>query len=194
MSEPTVLSDASSPDVIIVGSGMGGATLAAGLRADWRPHRHSRTRRTAERYARNARRTGHLSTWILSPNRDLDRRSGSTVQPRQLLLCRWKQQVLRCGSDPIPRVRLPADYSRRREDPRLAVRLRRVGALVYKGRELVSRLRRTRRRPHRNHAIPHPILCRPSPTNRLSRQPANDCGERGCTRRRYRSVSTSVPG
>jgi len=28
---PTVLSDASSPDVIIVGSGMGGATLAAGL-------------------------------------------------------------------------------------------------------------------------------------------------------------------
>src|SRR6476660_2927546 len=31
MSEPTVLSDASSPDVIIVGSGMGGATLAAGL-------------------------------------------------------------------------------------------------------------------------------------------------------------------
>ena len=31
MSEPTVSTDASSPDVIIVGSGMGGATLAAGL-------------------------------------------------------------------------------------------------------------------------------------------------------------------
>jgi len=31
LSEPTVLSDAATPDVIIIGSGMGGATLAAGL-------------------------------------------------------------------------------------------------------------------------------------------------------------------
>jgi len=31
MSEPAVLSRTGSPDVIIVGSGMGGATLAAGL-------------------------------------------------------------------------------------------------------------------------------------------------------------------
>ena len=149
MSEPTVLSDASSPDVIIVGSGMGGATLAAGLAPTGARivilERGEQLKDTPE--TRDAR--AIFQTWILSPNRDLDRRSGSTVQPRQLLLCRRKQQVLRCGSDPIPCVRLPADYSRRREDPRLAVRLRRVGALVYKGRKLVSRLRRTRRRPHR---------------------------------------------
>src|ERR1700736_551595 len=31
LSEPSVLRHASSPDVIVVGSGMGGATLAAGL-------------------------------------------------------------------------------------------------------------------------------------------------------------------
>src|SRR5258705_3740207 len=31
MSEPTLLSRTASPDVIIVGSGMGGATIAAGL-------------------------------------------------------------------------------------------------------------------------------------------------------------------
>src|ERR1700736_4077444 len=90
-------------------------------RADGCSYRHSRTRRTAERYARDARRAGHLPTWILSSNRDVDRWGGATVQPRQLLLRGWKQQVLRCGPDPIPRVRLPADRTRRRDDARLAV-------------------------------------------------------------------------
>ena len=115
MSEATLLSRYPSSDVIIVGSGMGGATLAAGLAPTGARivilERGEQLQDTPE--ARDAR--AIFQRGFYRPTETWTRRSGPTVQPRQLLLCRRQHQVLRRGADPIPRAGFPADSRTRRE-------------------------------------------------------------------------------
>ncbi len=102
MSE-TVVNDASSPDVIIVGSGMGGATLAAGLAPTGARililERGEQLQDTPE--TRDARAIFQRGSY--RPNETWTDGSGSAVQSRQLLLCRRQLQVLWRRADPLPR-------------------------------------------------------------------------------------------
>ena len=106
------------PDILIIGTGMGGATLAAGLagsgativileRGEQLPDE------PATRDTRTIFMEGHYrprETWLDG--------EGPRLQPRQLLLCRRQFEVLRRGHAALPRARtLPRSSSRGRHPP-----------------------------------------------------------------------------
>ncbi len=108
-----------SPDILIVGSGIGGATLAAGLAPSGARDRHPRARRAARRHAADARHRGDLrATGISGPEETWLDAGGPALQSRQLLLCRRQLEVLRRGHAALPRART----SRRSSMPRAGSR------------------------------------------------------------------------
>ena len=110
-----VMSD--GPDIVIIGSGIGGGTMAAALAASGR---RIVILERGERLAdcrRGARRPRDLRARPLPPRGDLVHARGRGVQPGQLLLCRRQLEALRRGADPLPRRGLPADPAPRRHDP-----------------------------------------------------------------------------
>ncbi len=88
-------------DILIIGSGMGGATCSGGARAVWRTDPHPGARRAAARQRRRARRPRHLPARRLSAAGELDRRRGTRLQSRQLLLRRRQHQALWRRADPL---------------------------------------------------------------------------------------------
>ena len=104
-------------DVVVIGSGMGGATFAAGLAPSGARililERGERiTDRPETRDARAIFQQRRLPT-----RRNLVRRGGRSVQSRQLLLCRRQHQALWRRADPLSRAGLRADPICRRATP-----------------------------------------------------------------------------
>ena len=142
-----------NPDILIIGSGMGGGTLARALagsgarvlvieRGDFLP-------REPENWSPEAvfveNRYKAKERW-----RDAERWD---LQPRRPLLRRRQHQGLRRGPAPPARGRLRRARARGRHLPGLADGLRRVRAVLRAGRAVVSGPRRGRRGPDRAAAL-----------------------------------------
>ena len=108
---------AEAPDVLIVGSGIGGATLAAGLAGSGaRVTILERGEQLADEPAARDARAIFVGQHY-RPKETVAGRAGGRIQPRQLLLCRRQLEVLRRGHAPLPRARF-----RRRSSTRAASR------------------------------------------------------------------------
>ena len=108
------------PDIVIIGSGIGGATVAAALAPSGRRIVILERGERLARLPRGARRRGDLRARPLPARGELGHARGRGVQSGQLLLCRRQLQALRRGADPLPRRGLPADPAPWRNDTRLA--------------------------------------------------------------------------
>ena len=136
-------------DIVIVGSGMGGATCAAGLapsgaRSSFSSAASGCRARAETRDPRaifSAASFAREETWIDG--------AGRAVQPGQLLLCRRQHQVLRRRVIRYRAEDFAADRACRRRDARLAVRLRRRSSPGTARRGALSGARRARPGPDR---------------------------------------------
>ena len=100
------------PDIVIVGSGIGGATMAAGLAGSGaRDHRSSSAASSWPTARQRATRGPSSSTAISGPKEMWRDGRRCAVQSRQLLLCRRQFEVLRRGADALPRARISRRWS-----------------------------------------------------------------------------------
>ena len=140
-------------DVIVIGTGAGGGTLAHTLaasgkrillleRGDFLP----RETRQLESRAGLRRRPVHLA-------RDLVRRRRRTVPAAGALLRRRRHQALRRGAVPPAPAGLRRDPPRRRHLAGLAAHLRRLRAVVHEGRVALPGARQPRRGPDRGSLV-----------------------------------------
>src|SRR5580700_4834652 len=130
-------------DVLIVGSGMGGATAAAGL-APTGARILILERGARLRDSGCARRPRDLSARRFPPRRDLARRRWSALQSGQLLLCRRQFQALRRRAVSLPGPGLRTCCLSRWRDAGLAFFVRGTRALVRAGRDALQCSRRDR--------------------------------------------------
>ena len=132
-------------DVIIIGSGAGGGTLAWKLapsgkrillleRGDYLPAR-----------ARQLGYPGGVPAWQVHDDREVDRRQRQGVHARAELLRRGQHQVLRRRAVSASPARLRRDHAPRRPVPRVAAGLRGSRAVVRRGRGALRRARQSRR-------------------------------------------------
>ncbi len=181
-------------DILVVGSGMGGASCAAGLAPSGAEifilERGERLLDSPE--ARDAR--AIFQRGVFRPQESWIDGAGKAVQSRQLLLRRRQHQALWRGADPLSRAGFPADRARRGRDAGLALRLRRIRALVHarRGAVITCAARSARTRPSR--AIRRPILFPRCPTSRRSRRRARAWRASACTHSHCRSASTLTAG
>ena len=172
-----------APDIVIVGSGIGGATLAAGLAGSGAADHDPRARRAAARQPGGARRASAIFVdRPLPPRGDLARRAGGSVQPRQLLLCRRQLEVLRRGHAPLPRADFAATGACRtasRPAGRSPTQSWSPGTAAPSGCSR-SAVRRARTRP--SPRAPRPTRIRPCPTSPRSPRFASGWRPRACTR------------
>ena len=144
MSEPNKLSDASSPDVIVIGSGIGGATFAAALAPTGARivilERGEQLQDTAE--ARDAR--AIFQRGFYRPTETWTDGSGQPFNPGNYYYVGGNSKFYGAVLIRYRACDFSADRARRGDDPGLAVRLRRTGAVVHPGRAALSRLRRAR--------------------------------------------------
>ena len=129
---------AAPTDVLIVGSGIGGATLAAGLAESGAAVTILERGEQLPDVARRPRHPRHLPEAGLPAERDLARRRRRALQSGQLLLCRRQFQILRRGVDPLPARGFRGARTCRRCLAGLADLLRRTRALVRQGRGAVQ--------------------------------------------------------
>ena len=175
-------------DVIIVGSGMGGGTLAFALKDAGITRAAHRTWRIR---AAGSRRTGTPSA-VFAQGRYKnaehwydDRRP--TVQPRHLLLRRRQHQVLRIVAGAVSPRRLPIHHPPRRGIARLAVRVRRPRPALPPRRSRSTRCTATSmtRRCSAANRSRSPA----SVTNRRCKRWPTGCASWATPRRRSRSAS-----
>ena len=179
-------------DVIIVGSGAGGGTLAHRLapsgkrvlileRGDWLP-------REVENWDAEAvfvdNRYVSADTWF-------DER-GQGVPAPDPLLRRRRDEVLRRRAVPAARARLRRAQAPRRHLAGLADRLRRARAVLHAGRAAVPGARRPRRGPDRAAGVGAVPLSRRSRTSRASSSSSTTWPRSGCTRSTPRPASCST--
>ena len=166
-------------DVIIVGSGAGGGTLAHRLapsgkrvlileRGDWLP-----------REIENWDADGGLRRQPLRVDRPLVRREGQGLPAAGPLLRRRRDEVLRRRAVPAARARLRRAQAPRRDLTGLADRLRRARALLHPGRGALPGARRPGRGPHRAAGVGAVPLSRRSRTSRASSELFDDLAQVG---------------
>ena len=134
-------------DVIIVGSGAGGGTLAHRLAPSGKRDPDPGARRLAASRDRELGREGDLRRQPLRLRRHLVRRTGQAVPAADPLLRRRRHEVLRGCLVPPSRERLRGAQAPRRHLAGVAGRLRRVRALLHPGRAAVPSARSPRRGP-----------------------------------------------
>ena len=166
-------------DVIIIGSGAGGGTLARHLapsgksilmleRGDWLP-REQQNWDAEEVFIKN--RYVPKETWY--------DKNGQAVPARRPLLRRRRHQDVRRGALSPAQGRLRRAQALRRHLAGLAHQLRRDGALLHQGRADVPGARRARRRPHRATVPARRIPSRPCRTSRASSSCIDDLARAG---------------
>ncbi len=182
------------PDIVIIGSGIGGATLAAALAPTGRRivilERGERLADCAE--ARDDRAIfarGHFR-----PQRDLVHARRRGLQSGQLLLRRRQLEILRRGADPLSRRGFPPAPAPRRHHARLADHLRRARAMVSGRGGALRGSGATPRRTRPSPRIPAPTPFRRSRTSRRSPTCGRDCVAPGSRPHRCRSGSTPTAG
>ena len=132
-------------DVIIIGSGAGGGTLARHLAPSGKSILAARARRLAPARAAELGRTRRLRRQPLRLPGHLVRREGHAVPAAGPLLRRRRDQALRRGPLPPPQGGLRRAPPPRRHLTGLADLLRRARALLHEGRAALRGARRTRR-------------------------------------------------
>ncbi len=166
-------------DVIVIGSGAGGGTLAHRLapsgkrillleRGDWLP------REPQNWLAGEVFEDGRY----VSPDSWYDGRR-QALPAAGPLLRRRRDQALRRGAVPLPRRGLRRAAPPRRHLAGVADLLRGDGALLHAGRAALPGARRARRGPHRTARRARPIRTRPSRTSRASQQLSDDFAATG---------------
>ena len=157
-------------DVVVVGSGAGGGTLARGLagvdasvlvveRGGWLPAGEAELGPDRG-----------LAQAALPQRRDVDQPQGRGLPALHALHGRRQHEVLGRGALPAPRGGLHRGRARRRGLPRVADRLRDARAVVRRGRAPLPGARRGGQRPDRPRpqAVPAPAGARTSPRSRPS--------------------------
>ena len=189
-------------DVIIIGTGAGGGTLARHLapsgkrillleRGDWLP-REPENWSTADVF---------IDSRYISAGH-LVRRQGQAVPAAGPLLRRWRDQALRGRAVSPAREGLRRAQASRRDLARLADRLRGHGAVLHAGRAAVPGARRPRRGPDRSAReravpVPGPVTRAADPAavrrSRGRRSPSVPRAVRGAARREQPAVQRVRP-
>ena len=149
-------------DVIIIGSGAGGGTLAAAPRAVRQADPDPRARRLAAARGRELGLQGGLRRQPLRAQGDLVRRQGQAVPAGHPLLGRRRDEAVRRGALPAAARGLRRAAPPRRHLAGLADLVRRDGAVLHQGRAAVRGPRQPRRGldrgPTRARQYPFPAL------------------------------------
>ncbi len=134
-------------DVIVIGSGPGGASLAQRLAPHRQAHPDAGARRLPAAVARNWDSKTVFVDGAYQATETWYGSQGELLPSRPALLCRRQLQGLRRGPVPPARAGLRRAAAQGRHLPGLAARLRRVRALLLPGRGAVPRARPARRGP-----------------------------------------------
>ena len=166
-------------DVIIVGTGAGGGTLAHTLAPSGETDPAARAGRLP------AARDGELGSGVgvhrrpLHLERYLVRRRRQAVPAAGALLRRRRDEALRRRAVPPAPAGLRGAEARRRRVARLAGLVRRLRALLHEGRVALSGARRARRRSHRRPVEQAVSRGRPCRTSRASSRSSTTCKPAG---------------
>ena len=182
-------------DVVIIGSGMGGATTALALaRRGVDVLVLERGERLPREPAELVRRRRCSSTAATSRTRPGSTAAGAPFSPGVHYVVGGNTKVYGASLPRLREARLRARSSTWRDVARLAVPLRDLEPYYGRGRAAARRARDPRRGPDRavaQHAVPVP---RRSSTSRTSPTWPSACAPRACTRARTRWASTCRPG
>ena len=180
-------------DVVIIGSGAGGGTLAWKLAPSGHRVLLARARRLPAEGAGQLGDDCGLPAGEVPDDRDVaGRRLGRRVHPRAELLRRRQHQVLRGRPVPSAPGGLRGDPSPRWHLAELAARLHRLRTVVRRGRGAVHGARRGGRGPDRRAAGADRSPIPRCGTSRGSSSSTTISSGSGCTRRTCRSASCST--
>ena len=184
-------------DIIIIGSGAGGGTMAYALADSAGAHSRPRARRFRSAGSRELEPRSGLEAPALSDEGTLARRARPGVPPVHALQRRRQHEILGQRAVPAPPRRLSAARAHGGDVARLADRLRHPRAVLRARRASLSCARRAWNRPDGTPARRR-FRTRPFRTPRRWRPSSISCARKGCTRLRCRSgfvtaASSAIP-